>query len=207
MSAQYLEWFAAAFSLACVVLTVYKNPLCWPVGLIGIVAYGFVFFNTKLYADTILQVVFFAQGVYGWLYWVKGKQAAKPRSTKDIILDQTTELDTQVPVTRLNRKEWQVTLLSVALLTLASGSLLEEFTDAAAPFLDSFIMAASIVANMLMARKIWDNWTIWIVVNILATGLYYTKDLYISSGLYVIFLFLAIKGWIEWRKDLNGSAA
>jgi nicotinamide mononucleotide transporter len=68
-------------------------------------------------------------------------------------------------------------------------------------------MAASIVANMLMARKIWDNWAIWIVVNVLATGLYYYKELYVSSGLYVIFLFLAIKGWIEWRKDLQESAA
>jgi nicotinamide mononucleotide transporter len=191
MVSQYIEWFAAIFSLVCVVLTVYKNPSCWGVGLVGIVAYMFVFFNAKLYADTILQVVFFVQGVYGWYYWLKGSENASEK----------------VPITQLSMREWGLTIFSIVLLTVLTGSLLQRYTDASAPFLDSFIMAASIVGNMLMARKVWDNWAIWVVVNVLSIGLYYYKELYVSSGLYIIFLFLAIKGGLEWRKDLQIHAS
>jgi nicotinamide mononucleotide transporter len=194
MISQYLEWFAAIFSLICVVLTVYKNPWCWGVGLVGIVAYMFVFFNAKLYADTILQVVFFVQGIYGWYYWLKGTSPTAENPSE------------KVPVTRLSMREWLLTIVSIVGIALLTGALLQRFTDASAPFLDSFIMAASIVGNMLMARKIWDNWAIWVVVNVLSIGLYYYKELYVSSGLYVIFLFLAIKGWLEWQKDLKTNA-
>ena len=73
----YLEVFATVFTLICVWLTVKRSIWCWPAGIIGVSAYFFVFYQSKLYADMGLQVIFLAQSIYGWYFWLHGKEEDK----------------------------------------------------------------------------------------------------------------------------------
>ncbi len=180
-----LEIFAAVFSLICVWLTVKRNVWAWPIGLLGITAYGYIFFEGKLYAEVGLQVVFFIQGVYGWYFWLFGKKE---------------DID-NVPIRRLTSKEYFLLIPLLIILILSIGYLLDNYSDTDVPYLDTMLASISLIANLLLARKIIDNWGMWIFVDPIYVGLFIYKELYITAGLYLIFTFMAITGLIEWRKE------
>jgi nicotinamide mononucleotide transporter len=179
-----LEIIAVIFTLVCVALTVIRNVWCWPIGIIGVTAYFFLFFQTKLYADMGLQVIYFAQGVYGWYFWLYGKKAD----------------DEEVPIRRLSRNEILTGFAAIGCLIIAIGFLTSTFTDTDVAYLDATVASVSLVANMLLARKIIDNWVLWITVDVVYVFLFAYKGLYLSSGLYALFFFMAIAGLIGWRK-------
>jgi nicotinamide mononucleotide transporter len=76
-------------------------------------------------------------------------------------------------------------------------------TDAALPHWDAFILVFSLISQWLQARKRLECWTGWVIVNVVAIGVYFAKDLRLTSGLYLIFLLMAVWGWREWRATLD----
>jgi nicotinamide mononucleotide transporter len=180
------EIIGAVLGLVSVWLTVRQNIWCWPTGLVMVALYVVVFFQTKLYADTGLQVIFFVLQVYGWYEWLHG---GKNRS--------------KLEVTQMT---WQ---LGIVLLVIACGAtvLLGYFlaakTDAALPYWDSTATVLSLIAQWMLARKLIENWYLWITVDVLSIGMYTSKQLYLTAVLYVAFLVLAALGWVEWRKSLR----
>lgn len=180
-----LEIFATIFTLTCVWLTVKRNIWCWPMGIIGVSAYFFVFIQNKLYADAGLQVIFLLQSIYGWYFWVYGKN-------EDI---------ENVPIRRLTSKEQMITLLLIIVLVFTIGWLSATFTDTDVAYLDAMVASISLIANLLLARKIIDNWPLWMFVDVFYVGLFIYKELYLTAGLYVVFFFMATTGLIQWRKE------
>ncbi len=181
----YLEVFATVFTLICVWLTVKRSIWCWPAGIIGVSAYFFVFYDSKLYADMGLQIIFLAQSIYGWYFWVHGKE----------------EDHDNVPIRLLNLKERLLALALIAALILTIGTLTARYTDTDVAYLDAMVASISLVANLLLARKILDNWVLWIFVDVVYVGLFYYKELYLTSALYLVFFFMATAGFIQWRKE------
>lgn len=181
-----IEATAAAFGLLSVWLTVRRNIWCWPTGLVMVTLYILIFYETKLYSDMGLQVVYVFLGIYGWNHWLRGG----PRHEDDL------------PVTGLSLKGrlgWAGTaLIGTAVLGYGTAS----WTDAALPYPDAFITALSLVAQWLMARKVWESWVGWITVDLVAIPVYTSKALYLTAGLYTLFLILASAGLIAWRKSL-----
>lgn len=94
-------------------------------------------------------------------------------------------------------------MLIMLIATIASGYSLTTFTDASVPYLDSLVVMASLIAQWLMARKKLESWIFWILADIVAIGIYGYKDLYLTSGLYFVFLIMAIAGYLTWRKDMR----
>lgn len=180
-----IEIFGAIFSLICVWLTVKRNVWAWPIGLLGVSAYGIFFYDAKLYAEVGLQAVFFVQGVYGWFFWLFGKK-------EDV---------ENVPIRRLSRKEYYLLIPLLVVLILSIGYLLDNYSDTDVPYIDTTLASISLIANLLLARKVIDNWGMWIFVDPLYVALFIFKGYYISAGLYLIFTFMAITGLIEWRKE------
>lgn len=181
----YLEIVAILFTLACVWLTVKRSIWCWPMGIIGVSAYFFVFFENKLYADMGLQLVFLAQSIYGWYFWIHGKK----------------EDENAVPIRLLENRERLLVGASIVAMILLVGYVSHRFTDTDVAYLDATVASISLVANLLLARKILDNWVLWIIVDVIYVGLFFYKGLYLTSGLYVIFFFMATSGFIQWRKE------
>jgi nicotinamide mononucleotide transporter len=87
--------------------------------------------------------------------------------------------------------------------TLLWGHLMGRFTHAALPYPDAFTTVSSLIAQWLMARKRLDSWYFWIAVDVVAVGIYLYKGLYLTTGLYAIFLGLAVTGLMVWRRHIR----
>lgn len=188
------ELTAVAFSLACVLLALREHVLTWPAGLIGVTAYFLVFRDARLYADMVLQVIFFAQGVYGWAYWSRRRRGALMSDSRD---------SKRVPIRRLSARGRFVTLVAICVFALVAGSALAQWTDASAPYVDSTLSTLSLVANALLTRKLIENWIAWVVADVGYVGLFLSKGLGLSAALYVLFLALAVAGWLRWQREMR----
>jgi nicotinamide mononucleotide transporter len=185
-----IEIVAVVFSLLCVLLAIRRNVLNWPAGIIGVGAYFAVFMREKLYADALLQVFFIIQGVYGWYSWHRYK--AENRT---------------VEVTELSAG-WRIGyIIIIGAISFGWAKALDLYTDASMPYIDALAATISFIANWLMARRKIENWALWIFVDIIYIGLFWSRELYLSFGLYIVFLFMAIAGLIQWKKSLGTSMA
>jgi len=171
-------------------LMIRQNIWGWPVGLVQVAVYAWVFFDARLYSDTILQVLFFAIQAYGWWHWLKG---GKDGSAERLAL----------PVTRLSAAVIAGWIALGVGLTAGWGAFMHRTTDAALPWWDAFILVFSLIAQWLQARKNLECWAGWIIVNTVAIGVYWAKDLRLTSGLYLVFWGMALWGWLEWRKSVT----
>ncbi|MCE9581811.1 MAG: nicotinamide riboside transporter PnuC [Planctomycetes bacterium] len=184
------EWVAAIFGVICVVLTAKRNIHCWWTGIVSIVLFIWIFREAKLYADVLNQVVMLVLSVIGWVAWARHGAETGP-------------LRVELASTRTRA----VMLAVVAAGTPAMGFALRRWTDASLPFWDSFITVASFVAQWAITRKVVENWVIWIVVDLVAIGVYLAKHLYVTTGLYVVFLVLASFGLHAWIRALRNPEA
>ena len=182
----YYEIFAVVFGLVSVLLTIRESIWCWPTGIISVTLYVVVFYGAKLYGEMGLQIVFIGLQIYGWYEWLRGGK------------DHTELQISQTPFAIAVR----LALIAFA-GTVLLGYLLRAKTDASLPFLDSTVTALSLIAQWMLAKKLLENWLVWITVDVLSIGIYFYKGLYISTVLYATFLALATIGFIEWRKTLK----
>jgi nicotinamide mononucleotide transporter len=180
-----LEIFAVATTLACVWLTVRQNIWTWPLGLVAVTLYGIFFYEHRLYADMGLQVVYFAFNLYGWYEWLYGGEG-----------------HTALKVSRVRLWVYAVLLVLGAAGAWALGTALASHTNAAAPYFDSTLTAYSLVAQFMMTRKWIENWHVWIAVDIAYVWLFISRGLYLTAGLYAVFIVLATMGLIEWKKSI-----
>src|SRR4029453_13980630 len=109
-------------------------------------------------------------------------------------------------ITRLTPKEWLWTAAGVAGGTAVVGTVMHRYTDASLPYPDAFTTSLSVIAQFLLTRKVLENWTLWIVADIVYIGVYTIKSLYWTAGLYVIFLALCIQGYREWQATAKTPA-
>jgi nicotinamide mononucleotide transporter len=175
-----LEIFAVLASLIGVWLGTTGTRITWPWWILSSSLYGILFFNFELYASAILQFVFIVAAIWGWFGW--GKDGAKP--SKLIIKEK---------------------LIWFA-LSLTSGLILAPLLaqiGAAATWFDSFILVGSVVAQVLMVREKYEAWPIWAVVNVVATFHYARQELWFTSLLYLVFIFIAFVGWKKWLEKVN----
>ena len=177
-----IEWIAVACGLTNVALIIRRSIWNYPFGFIMVALYFFIFWEYKLYSDAILQVYFFVIQFYGLWIWLNGRAP-----------------DGRVMVAPLSRQMFIDYLAMTAVAWMAISFLMDTYTDAAAPIWDSAVAALSVTAQFLMSRRHIESWLLWIVVDVLAIGLFYTRDLAPTAALYFIFLGLAITGYVQWR--------
>lgn len=184
-----LELVAVTVTVAAVYLTTRQSVWCWPLSLLSVTLYGVVFFQARLYADMGLQGVYFVLSVYGWWAWLRGG-----------------EDHAGVEVSVASRRLRLVLAAVGAVAAAALGVLLARFTNAALPLLDSTLTAYSLVAQWLMARKLLDNWVLWIAVDVVYVGMFVFKGLLLTAGLYAAFIALAVLGLLRWRRSMGAVA-
>lgn len=180
-----IELVAVVMTLIGIVLTIKERISCWPVAIVGILAYLVVFIRARLYADAALQPIYVVQNIYGWWYWARGGARGQG----------------QAPIVVLDwprRLSW---LAGTAVVSVVVGAGLARWTNAAAPYADAALSTTSLVANWLLAKKILENWWLWIAVNIGYVILFWRKHLLLSAGLYAVLLALAVAGLVEWQRS------
>lgn len=179
-----LEWLGVFTGILCVWLAAKNNIYTWPIAIISVVVYMFIFFESKLYADAGLQVYFLIMNIYGWYYWSKSRD----------------NRETSRPIVTVGQKEILLSVIGIIVFSFLLGQLLYKNTDASFPYLDSFCTACSLVAQIFLARKIIQNWLIWIFVDIIYVGMYISKDLYATAIMYTLYVYIASVGYLDWKK-------
>ena len=182
-----IEIFAAVFTLICVYLTAKRNIWSWPIGIIGIGLYASVFWDAKLYADFILQLFFLIQSFIGCIEWARNREDNKSFITK---------------VEKLSNKQHVLWAIPVIFVYLIAAFVFSHYTNAALPYVDSMTATLSLFANYLLMKRKFENWYIWIFVDIVYVGMFTYKGLYTSAILYFILLIIACKGFYSWKKNI-----
>jgi nicotinamide mononucleotide transporter len=176
-----LEWVAAGLGLINIALLVFRSVWNYAFGIASVSIYIFVFFETRLYAESGLQVFFVLAQAWGWYLWLK-----------------VGDEDSRVPVRWLDWQSRAVWLAVTAALSLNLGWVMHRFTDAAMPYADSAIAGASVAAQILLAYRRVENWVLWIAIDVAAVALYINRGLYPTAGLYGGMLVMSLFGLREW---------
>jgi nicotinamide mononucleotide transporter len=178
-----VEIVAALLGLAMVGCNIREIHWGWPLAIASSLLYVVVFWDSRLYGDASLQVFFAVVAGWGWYQWLRGHRAD----------------GSALRVARLGPRGLAVTLAASALLWPAAGWFLKTHTDTDVPWWDGFNTALSVVGQFLLGRKYIENWAVWVVVNTVSVGLFAYKGLWLTAGLYLVFLALSFVGWKQWK--------
>jgi nicotinamide mononucleotide transporter len=179
-----IELTAAVLAVAYLLLAIRQLLSCWFAAFVSSCLYVWVFFTAHLYMESVLNVFYAAMAVYGFWQWRRGRGGASPAVTR-------------WPVVR-----HAAGLLGVVALSLVSYLFLRRFTPAAWPFVDSMVTWSSVVATFLVARKVYENWHWWLVIDSVSLFLSFTRHLYATMLLFALYLVLIVVGMREWRRSL-----
>lgn len=200
-----LELAANIFTIACIVLAGRNSIHTWWTGLVGCVLYGVMFFTVQLYADATLQVFFFVTGVIGWKQWNNKPILSRPNpgnfTPEGSVTGGTQYYEAkELPIRRASN-EMMLGSIGIALVVAAFyGWLLHTFTNAYAPWIDSTVLAFSVVAQLLLMSRSIQNWQVWVLVNTLSVPLFWSRELYLTSVLYGFFWVNAVVSYFNWKK-------
>ena len=183
---QTSEIIATIAGLMGVWLTSRQHIACWPVALISIVFSFVVFYSERLYQDALLQVFYLVMALYGWYHWLYG---GKNHS--------------RLTVSRMERPTLYAYWGGGGVAMLASGYWFAQYTDAVLPYWDAISLVGGIIGTVWMARKWREHWILWVVIDVVCTGIYFSRGLYFFTFQYAVFTLLALYGWHTWKKELS----
>ncbi len=186
MSFTPLESAAVLFGIVSVYLSVRENIWSWPTAIVNVTLYVFVFRGVRLYADMALQFVYIVVSLYGWYSWLHGGRGR-----------------TELPVSRGRPRLWLALAALGVLMAAGLGAALSRWTDASLPFVDASTSTASLIAEWMMARKLLENWIVWVAVDVVYIGMFIYKSLYLTAFLYAVFLALAVMGYVQWKRSIS----
>jgi len=179
-----VEILAIIASLAGVILSMGRKSLAWLCNILASGLYGYIFWQSGLYSDMELQVFFILMAAYGWWNWSQSEVNWKPE--------------------RASKAQISGGLLIALLFGAGSGYLHTlYFPTVSFPYLDATLTGLSIYGTWLATKRKIENWIVWIIVDLAYVGMYLSKELWGTAVLYGVFILLAIKGYVDWRKQLK----
>ena len=181
----WLEYIAVAFGIVSVLFSRRENILVYPTGIVNTTIYIYLSLLGGLYAEASVNIYYTMMSVIGWVLWARQRDGV-----------------TVLRITRSTQREWRWAVGFFALCWLVLYLVLHHFTTSTVPVADGFAAAAAYTAMWLMARKKLENWLWWIVTNIASIPLYFIKGYVFTSFQFLVFLVLAVLGYVEWRRKL-----
>ena len=191
----WLELVAMLLSLAYVILAAQGSLWCWPAAFISTALYTIVFYDVLLLMDSALNIYYLIMAVYGYWAWQKNSSSRPQQSSQ--------------PRKKLNHSaltivSWQASwhLKACFILTLISfvlGYMMANYTPASFPYLDTFTTVFAVFATYLVTQKVLENWLYWLVIDFVSIYLYIEKDLMPTVVLFIIYLFIAVYGYLKWQ--------
>ena len=183
--ANFSWWEAAAvvLGIAYLLLAVRESLWCWYAAFASTAIFLFLFWDVSLLMESGLQIYYLAMAVYGWWQWQAGG-------------DDHAELR----IRRWSVRQHGLAAAFVLVMTATSGWLLQQNTNAAMPFLDSFTTWGAVLTTWMVARKILENWLYWLLIDSLSIVLYIDRELYLTALLFVVYIIIALFGYRQWRQ-------
>lgn len=185
-----LEAVAVLFGIVSVYLSTRQHIWSWPTALINVALFFVLFYESGLYSDTGLQVVYFGLSLYGWYEWLYGGAGR-----------------TALPVSRTSRRTW-IILGGVGIVAWAVlGSITSRLPGTSLPYVDAATTTVSLLAQWMMTRKLLENWILWLAVDVVYVAMFIFKGLYLTAFNYGIYLVLAMMGYLAWKRSLAASSS
>jgi nicotinamide mononucleotide transporter len=182
----WMEGLGFVTGAVCVWLAARENIWNWPIGIANNIFYLIIFWRAGLYADSGLQVFYFAIGVYGWWKWAFG--GAEHR---------------ELPASRTSATTAMVLAVIGSAAAIVLYFVLRRYTNSTVPAGDAITTALSLVAQYMLGRKWLENWLVWITADVIYIGLYSYKHLYLTSLLYAIFIAMCVGGYRGWKRGMK----
>ncbi len=182
-----LEILGAILTLWCVYLAAKNNIANWPISMIASVVYFFVFYINHFFSEAYLQIIFLIVQSYGWYYW---SSFNKNKTEKTISHIQFRTLFIITIITAIAYFIWYNVYININL-------------NARTPAIDALCTILSLSALFMQAKHWIENWLIWILVDLIYVPMYINGDQWVTAILYFLLIILAIKGYYDWKKDLD----
>ena len=194
----YLDLITAVLGLAYILFEYRASRWMWVVGIVmqtlGIVLY----YQKGLYADCGMEFYYLAMSFYGLARWTKREE----REAKSV--DKTEKkIESLLETRKTKHRTLLILLFTAILLWIVIWWLLTTFTDSRVPVADSFTTALSIVGIWMLAKKILEQWLVWIAVDVVTSALYFYKDIPFKASLYALYVVIAIFGYRKWRRMMK----
>jgi nicotinamide mononucleotide transporter len=183
-----IELVAAVLAVLYLLLAIRQLLSCWVAAFVSSWLYVWVLFGAHLYMESALNAFYAVMAMYGFWQWRQGKGGAA------------------LEVSHWPLSRHVIALAGIIGLSLVSWFFLRRFTPAAWPFVDSMVTWSSVFTTFLVARKVYENWHWWLVIDSVSLGLYFTRHLYVTMLLYALYLVLIVVGMREWRRSLFAPA-
>jgi len=185
-----VELVAVALAIGYLLLAIRESIWCWLCAGASTAIYVYLFMTAHLYMESALNVFYFGMAVYGFVIWYRGHTP-----------------DHELPVV-VWPLQWHVAAAAAILVaSVASGYLLDTRTDAAFPYVDSLTTWSAIWATFLVARKVLENWWYWLVIDFASIFIYWSRDLQLTSALFVLYVILIPFGLLRWSRSHREATA
>lgn len=184
----YIEIPATLTAFTNIYLAARANIWNWLFGLFAVTLYAIIFYRTRLYGDMSLQAIYFYFQIYGWYQWRYGS-----------------EKHATLAVTRMPKKLYLTASVAMIALFGAFIFILSHYTNSTTPVIDAFTTSLSLISQWMMCRKWLENWALWILLDIVSIEMYWHKHLFLTAGLYGVFLILCCSGYRTWKNALQNS--
>ncbi len=186
----WVEALAAILAIIYLLLAVQQDVKCWSAAILSSTLYFYVMYSAGLYMEAYLQIFYIIMAIYGWSQWYK------PKSEEQVFVVRTWKINQHF-----------LAIFLIVIMAYLSGSILNIYTSAAFPFIDSLTTWGAIFATYMVAKKLLENWVYWFVIDSISVMLFMSRGLILTSLLFFIYLFIIYFGYKKWTKardEMNG---
>lgn len=180
------EIVAVLAAIAYLVFAIRQQIVCWLFAAISTAIYVWLFIDAKLYMESMLNLFYMLMAGYGWYVWRSGRTEGHDRPV--VIWPTNTHL---------------AAIAVIAVLSTANGYLLSVYSDAVFPYIDSLTTWFAIWATFLVARKVLENWWYWLAIDIASVFIYWSRDLQLTSILFVVYVIMIPFGLVSWTRSMR----
>ena len=189
----WMEMSAVLFAIIYLLLAVKQDVKCWFAAIISSLLYFFIMYDADLYMEAYLQIFYIIMAFYGLQQWRSGDANAP-----------------QFIVRTWDKRLHIKVIILIIFMSLISGFLLEKYTNAILPFIDGLTTWGAIVATYMVAKRLLENWIYWFVIDFISIFLFMSRGLYLTAGLFFIYLVIIYFGYMSWvkiRDDISAESS
>jgi len=182
------EIIAVVTAVAYLVFAIRQQIICWLFAAISTAIYIWLFIEARLYMESLLNLFYLLMAAYGWTVWRSVGPDGRERAV--VIWPRNVHI---------------TAIMALGFLSALSGYLLSNYTDAAFPYIDSLTTWFAVWGTFLVARKVLENWWYWLIIDIASVFIYWSRDLQLTSLLFVTYVIMIPFGLISWTRSMRAQ--
>ena len=187
----FWEAIAVMLALAYLILAMRTNIWCWSAAFLSTAIYTVLFWNVSLLMESVLNIYYMGMAVYGYWLWLHVPSAQQ---------SQRHDVSSQLNITSWTLKTHAIVIAVTSLVSIVVGYGMANYTSAAFPYIDAATTCFAVMTTYLVAKKVLENWLYWVVIDVVSIYLYFQKGLMLTSGLFILYVAMAVAGYMMWRK-------